>query len=319
MKIRVRRSRKWLVVWLSVLGLSSFGLFKVDNIIQAIADYAGVSPAERAWPIQVFPKWPTDPSIYKSQNIMVYDLTDQRVLLNKNGDQPVPVASLVKIMTAILAIEKLDNYDTKTVTITAETMAEMQAQNASVAGFRAGEVIVYLDLLYGAMLPSGGEATLSLAQAVAGSEAEFVELMNQKAKGLHLKTAVFKNSTGLDAEGQVASPRDIIKLLRYALKNPDFRRILTAAQHQLPNGRILKSSVLSQIKSDEQEGFEVLGGKSGTTYAAGLCWATLATKNDHELLVITLRAPLDNLNKPTPYQKMDTLAILKDAPISDIK
>ena len=310
---RKNRLRCW--IWLVLLAISLFGLSQTTPAVNWISRHLEIEPEivsnlHRPAP----PDWPVDADNYGSRSIIVYDLSRKQILFRKNIDIDVPVASLTKIMTAILAIEKIENLN-DTARINSETISQMYSHNASTAGFRAGENARYIDLLYATMLPSGGEAALTLAESLSGSENEFANLMNLRAKELGMSRTVFKNSTGLDVDGQVSTPRDLVRLLRHALKNPTFRQIFTTPEYRTsptplrPQGIKFKHSVLSQISADEQVNFKVLGGKSGTTYAAELCWATLVEKNGREFLVITLGAPLDNLNNPTTHQKSDLLLI----------
>ncbi|MGI6612658.1 MAG: D-alanyl-D-alanine carboxypeptidase family protein [Candidatus Nanosyncoccaceae bacterium] len=321
-KLRIRpkpKSKRWLL-WLALIPIlitSLTGLTQSNELVNYISQYTGVAPKIITNPYRPAPPaWPVASEEYHSKNIIVYDLSRKQILFRKNIDTPVPVASLTKIMTAILAIEKLPNLN-DTTKVSATTINQMQARNASVAGFSSGEMLRYIDLLYGVILPSGGEASLTLAEAIASNETEFVNLMNARAKELNMTQTNFANSTGLDAKGQESTIRDLTRLLRYALKNPTFRQIFTTAEFQTsatnyrPQGIKLKHSILSNISSDEQPDFKILGGKSGTTYAAGLCWATLAQKSEREFLIITLGAPLDNLYSPTLYQKKDLLSIMQ--------
>ncbi len=315
-KSKSKHRLAWLIL-LPILATSLLGLLRSDKLIVHTSRYLGIEPEVITSPYRPAPPaWAVAADKYHSKNIIVYDLTRKQVLFRKDIDAPVPMASLTKIMTTILAIEKLPDLNTMGVIKTA-TINQMAARNASMAGFSAGEKVKYIDLLYGVMLPSGGEASLTIAEAVAGNESEFVAMMNARAQELGLTKTSFTNATGLDADNQRSSARDLVRLLRHALKNLTFRQIFTTKEHQTSStnyhsrGIKLKHSILGGILSNEQTGFQIIGGKSGTTHAAGLCWATLTQKNGREFLVITLGAPLDNLYRPTLYQKDDLLSIMQ--------
>ena len=108
-----------------------------------------------------------------------------KIIGNMKGDEKIYPASMTKMMTALLAIEANPDLDTP-VTLPEEIFPALQAQNASLAGFQAGETATVRDLLYGAMLPSGAECCEALAREVSGSEEAFVARMNQRAKELGL-------------------------------------------------------------------------------------------------------------------------------------
>ena len=229
------KSKRWLF-WLALMFIlitSLIGLTQSNKLVNYISQYMGVAPEVITHPyLPAPPTWPVVSEEYHSKNIIVYDLSRKQILFRKNIDAPVPVASLTKIMTAILAIEKLPNLN-DTTKVSATTINQMQVRNASIAGFSSGEMLRYIDLLYGVMLPSGGEASLTLAEAIASNETEFVNLMNTRAKELNMTRTNFTNSTGLDAEGQESTTRDLVRLLRHALKTRLFDKYLQQLNSKL--------------------------------------------------------------------------------------
>ena len=98
-------------------------------------------------------------------------------------------------------------------------------QNASMAGFLPGEKVKVIDLLYGNILPSGGECSIALAEQISGTEQKFAELMNKKAQELGMNNTHFTNATGLHDESHYSTVRDLSILLQYALKNETFHKI----------------------------------------------------------------------------------------------
>ena len=183
------------------------------------------------------------------------------------------------------------------------------------AGFYGLESTTYRDLLYGTMLASGGEAANSLAINVVGTVDDFVLLMNQKADDLGLKDTHFTNVEGFHDDDQYTTAYDMALLLDYALQNNHFRAIFTSPYFTTsqtldhPDGVWLESTVLSKIPLEETVDFEIIGGKSGTTYEAGQCWAVLGTKNGKEYISIVMGAPLEDINHPSYSQLNDTITI----------
>lgn len=254
---------------------------------------------------------------YASRNIYVYNLTQAKEVLAYNENERVAPASLVKIMTVHLALKKIQNLNALA-PVDTETYSQLVEKNASLAGFQPGEQTTYRDLLYGTMLPSGGECADSLAINLAGSLEAFTEEMNQEAQALKLKRTHFKNPSGLDAFGQTSTARDIALLLATSLKDGNFRAIFTSPMYQStptaahPHGLVMTSTVMRELRPDMQPGFQILGGKSGTTDKAGLCWATLAQKNGEEYIVVVMGAPLEDITAPGDEQIQDTLKILQE-------
>ena len=253
---------------------------------------------------------------YASRYIYVLDREDKSVEYEKNSRERAYPASLTKIMTTIVALEHIDDLSA-VAPIDVDTYKEMVANNASMAGFYGREPVTYRDLLYGTILSSGGEAANSLAINVAGSAQDFVQLMNEKASELGLKDTHFTSPEGLHDKNQYTSAYDMAKLLDYALDNGDFRAIFTKKTFKTtstmdhPNGIVLKSTVLSKLAGISEEGFEIVGGKSGTTYEAGECWATLGIKEDREYICIVMGAPLKDISNPDMAQIDDTIKLYK--------
>jgi len=230
-----------------------------------------------------------------SPNAILVRLSDYSVLLDKNSKERVYPASLTKMMTAVVAIENLPNLDEKIVLPTSMFKPLYQA-DASLAGFQGEEEVSARDLLYGALLPSGAECCLGLAEKAAGSEESFVKLMNQKAKQLGMSSTHFANTTGLHNENHYTTVQDLAVLLSYALKNNTFRQIFTTEEYNTAptnkhaDGVAFVSTMFQKLKSNEISGGKILGGKTGFTNEAGLCLASLAQKNGKEYILVTAGA-----------------------------
>ena len=119
-----------------------------------------------------------------------------KIIGNMKGDEKIYPASMTKIMTVIVAIENLDDLDQE-ITLTQEMFQGLYEQDATQAGFQPGETVRAIDLLYGAMLPSGAECCIALADTVGGSRDGFVELMNKKAQRIGMNGTHFCDTTGL--------------------------------------------------------------------------------------------------------------------------
>lgn len=209
---------------------------------------------------------------------IVISLDDSKVIFQFQQDEKIFPASLTKIMTCILAIENINNLEA-TITLEPEIFDELYAQNASMAGFLPGENAKIIDILYGNILPSGGECSIALAEYVAGSEQAFVELMNEKAK-------------------------DIGILLQYALKNQTFNDIFQSKSYfvaptdQHLSGFTFYSSMFKLRDQWELDEGEIVGGKTGYTDEAGLCLASEAIVNGRKYIAITVNAEGNHNTEP---------------------
>ena len=248
---------------------------------------------------------------YYSDSIYVYNLDDKEVEFAVNPDAHRAPASLTKMMTTILAIEKVKDLS-ETATITQETYDFAVNSNATMAGFLGNETVTFEDLLYGTMLPSAAECANTLAVAIAGSESDFIKQMNEKASALGMRNTHFQTTEGLDAENQYTTARDMAKLVEYAIQNKTFYEIFSSSQYTSqptnlhPDGVTMYSTVLPKLNDYIIESGKIIGGKSGTTLNAGLCWATLAEKNDKHYIIIVMGSNLDSNNG----QILDTITLL---------
>lgn len=223
---------------------------------------------------------------------LLIDLESDQVLMDQLGDALIYPASMTKMMTVLLGLEIATDLDAK-VTIPPEIYADLYAQGASMAGFFAGETVTVRDLLYGVMLPSGAEAAISLATALAGSSEEFVALMNKKAQDLGMDQTHFVNTTGLHDDSHYTSAKDLAILVKYALNNPDFYQIFTSPTYTStstdahPQGLVMQSTLFEKLGGQTLAQGQILGGKTGYTEPAGLCLASIAEIKGRRYLLIT--------------------------------
>ena len=225
-----------------------------------------------------------------SNNAVMYNQKTNKVLYEKNGDEKVQIASLTKIMTAIVTLDTIKDLNNR-ITLTSEDFENIIKENLVSAGFRKGQTVTYLDLLYGLLLPSGADAANALTRVV---DDDFIKLMNSKAKELEMDNTHFSNSIGLDDKNNYSTVNDVYKMFNYALKNEQFRKIITSSKYTISDGTL---TIKSTVKNNKLVGSYLLGGKTGTTDGAGLCLASLATFDDSEFILITTGAPYDKKGK----------------------
>ncbi|RJE48084.1 MULTISPECIES: D-alanyl-D-alanine carboxypeptidase [unclassified Dehalobacter] len=259
-----------------------------------------------------------DPSVsisldkLNSPNAILIRLKDHTIMMQKNSEEKIYPASLTKMMTAIVAIENLPDLQEE-IKLTNSTFQGLYEADASIAGFQPGEQVRVIDLLYGVMLPSGAECCIGLAHQVAGSEQNFVKIMNQKAAGLGMDNTHFENAIGLHNENHYTTVKDLAILLSYALQNDTFREIFTSSRHSTqptnkhPGGITFYSTMFEDFNNQSIIGGEILGGKTGYTDEAGLCLASLAKVGKQEYVLISTGAKGDHHSEQ--YNITDALAV----------
>jgi len=240
-----------------------------------------------------------------SKNAILYNLDEGTILYEKAKDEKIAIASMTKIVTAIVSIENIENLDEQ-VTLTYADFAGLVEANASVAGFRVNQKLTYRDLLYGLLLPSGADAAQALTRLVGGSHDNFIVLMNDFVRKLGLENTHFENETGLDEENHYSTVYDVAQIFKYALQNPEFKKIISSSYYKTTdNLTSMQSSVSGFIKRYNLEMSYVLGGKTGTTKNAGRCLASFASENGTNYLLVTARAGTSGI----PENVMDAKTI----------
>ena len=225
-----------------------------------------------------------------SNHAILYNMNEDMVLYEKDADTRTYIASLTKIMTTIVAIENIDDIN-EYVTIPYEGLEGLIEANASVAGFRLGQKVTYKDLLYGILLPSGADATKTVAYYIAGSEDNFVDLMNKKAEELGLTNTHFANTSGLDTDNHYSTVREMSIVLKYALQNETFKEIYTTNKYTTSDNSLTFKSVYSNyLNRYDLENKYVYGSKTGYTTLAGYCLSTIANYDGVEYMLITTNA-----------------------------
>lgn len=240
-----------------------------------------------------------------SKYAILYNMDTGEVLYEHNSNEKTSIASLTKIMTCIVAIENIDNLN-NTVTLNWNVFTGLAEANASVAGFKYGDKVTYMDLLMGAMLPSGADATRALALNISGSEDEFVKMMNKKAEELNLTNTHFANTTGLESENHYSTVQDIATLLKYALTNETFYKIYTTREYTASNNLKFYSTLKKISNNYTIDVSNIIGSKTGYTDEAGLCMSSIANYNNVNYLLVTAGA---DYRGNTPRQLLDAIKI----------
>lgn len=239
---------------------------------------AGLLPAPRqALTANIARQWYTlqNPPTLTAKAFLLYDVDSAQILYEQNRSLALAPASLTKLMTALLVLEKGDLQ--AQVTIQGSDLVG----NSSM-GLQAGEKLTVEQLLWGLLIPSGNDAATALARQLSGSVDEFVAQMNSRAKELGLQQTHFANPHGLDAPEHLSSATDLLTITRQVLVYPLFQEIvatnaITVAGHLLQNTNELLATYPGAN-----------GVKTGTSDAAGQCLVASIMRNGHRVLIIIL-------------------------------
>jgi serine-type D-Ala-D-Ala carboxypeptidase (penicillin-binding protein 5/6) len=203
-----------------------------------------------------------------------------KVLYERNAERKLPMASITKLMTAIVVLERKRPAELMTVRETAAAVGESSVH------LRVGEKLSVRDLLAAALIQSANDAAVALAAGTAGEVSEFVGLMNVKAKRLGLTHTHFVRPDGLDVPGHFSSARDVLKLARVAMKKPLVRRLVAMRNATIAGGRSLFSwnDLLGRYPG-------LIGVKTGHTDAAGWCEVAAARRDGVTIYTVVLGSP----------------------------
>jgi len=229
---------------------------------------------------------PPGPEV-SARSAALLDADSGRLLYEKDARRRMSIASVTKIMTAIVAIEHGNLSEKVTVSSRAEGV------EGSSIYLQAGERIPLEHLLYGLMLRSGNDAAVAIAEHVGGSVEGFVYMMNEKAEYLGLSDTHFANPHGLDHPDHYSTAADLARLAAYAMKNPVFREIVSTEVKTVPwpgekwhRKWYNKNKMLRFYRWAD-------GVKTGYTKKAGRTLVSSATRDGRRLICVTLNAPDD--------------------------
>ncbi|TEB16590.1 D-alanyl-D-alanine carboxypeptidase DacF precursor [Pelotomaculum sp. FP] len=233
------------------------------------------------------PAYPSEPGCCSIPSItadaaILMDAGTGQILFEKNAGLKKPPASTTKIMTALLALEGGDLQETVTVSPHAASVGEASLE------LTAGEMLTLQALLYGALLESGNDACVALAEHIGGTEGNFVLLMNQKAKLIGADSTSFKNTNGLPAADHYTTAKDLATITRYAFHNQVFKQIIGT------RNIIIESSMGTRHLSNTNRllwsYYGADGVKTGTTVEAGCCLVASAARDGRKLISVVLNS-----------------------------
>lgn len=243
-----------------ILGNSKIGEFVLDPLPYKETTYTAFTPWSKA--------------------TKVLDLSTGEILYEKSPDERLQIASLTKLMTAVVAYENTKPDELITVPKLDNQSGE------SIMWLAPGDEVKASELLHGLLIHSAGDAAYTLAVHIAGSEAKFVELMNKKAEEMMLTNTHFSNTSGYIGTDNYSTANDLLNLTRLFINNEDLKKIVSKQSYQAKSetGKIYDLQSTNKLLDNTR----VFGVKTGYTPKAGECLITLSKQDGHEILTIVL-------------------------------
>ena len=241
-----------------------------------------------------------------TESVYLFNLDTGKPILRQNSDQQRYIASLTKMMTALLFLESGKDMNAE-ITIPASLTQEfkdIQNANGSTMNLRIGETVRRIDLLYGLLVASANHAASAIASDVSdGDLTAFVARMNQRAKELGCTSTSFTCVHGLYDYGNVSSAHDLALIAKACAENETYMQVANTLSYTLPatnlhqNERTITSTNLMLNPEYPYYRDYIRGMKTGFTTLAGRCYVTFAQKNGHTYGLVILGSDLDNIYK----------------------
>lgn len=219
-----------------------------------------------------------------AQHAVLMDQDSGDILFEKKAKEKTSIASITKVMTAMIAIES--GLLEKETTVSRKAI---YTEGSSIY-LEEGQKIKIKDLLYGLMLRSGNDAAIAISEEIGNSEQGFVYLMNEKARWLGMDDTHFSNPHGLEADNHYSTAYDMAKLMRYAMNNETFKEISSSKKYK-PSHMSYEWGNKNKLLTEKY--MYCTGGKTGYTEKAGRTLLTTAKKDEGKLIAVTLNAPDD--------------------------
>ncbi len=219
-----------------------------------------------------------------AQSVILLEPKSMQILYESNSDEKLPPASITKIMSLLLVVEAIvgGNLKTDDIITASEYACSM---GGSQIWLEPGEQMSVDDLLKAAFIASANDATVALAEAVAGSEEAFVVLMNNRAKELGMTNTTFKNTTGLDSEGHLTTAHDVAIMSAELIKHDMVKTYSTVWMDTLRNGQSELVNTNKLVRFYEG----CTGLKTGTTSNAGYCLSATAERDNMSLVAVVMK------------------------------
>lgn len=238
-------------------------------------------PLDQSWALGQKFNTATQPNT-SAQSAILVELDSGKILYEKNSSEKMKIASLVKIMTAIVALEHADLDKEIKISARAANIGENSM------GLTEGETYTLKELLYGLILNSGNDSAYAIAEGVAGDVDTFVGWMNIKAEELNLLQTQFADPSGLD-DSTFSTAADLVRLSRYALKHQQLRDIARTVNMSLSSDE--HKNIFLENQTNLLTTYPGVNGlKTGYTEEAGLCLITSAFNNGKEVVGVVLNS-----------------------------
>ncbi len=219
-----------------------------------------------------------------AKSALAIDSKTGKVLYQKNAEESLPIASITKLMTALVFLDHNPGWQKEFFTVAEDR------RNGGIIHLNTGEVLTIRNLFFTALIASDNDAAIALARSTGLNEAEFAKEMNNKAQALGLNNTQFTEPTGLDNNNH-STAKDVIKLLNLALADEDIKKVTNLSSYEFEVRNKDKTRLVKLVNTDLllKSYLNVIGGKTGSLTEVGYNLAVkIKDQEDHEIMIVTL-------------------------------
>lgn len=249
----------------------------------------------------------------RAESALLVSLDNKDVLYSKNINKRRYPASLTKIMTSLIMLDKTKDLDSEKIKISKNAIESLNGTGSSMGGLKEGEVVTANQMLHLLLMSSANEGAIAIAEHYCGSVEKFVEEMNKKAKSLGMKSTHFANPHGLHDPEHYTTVNDMYKLVLAALEYSSFEEVVTSKQYTMkatnknPERTLLTTNLMMLTYYPEYYYEYAKGIKTGFTDEAGRCLISMAEKDGYKYLCILMKSTAyDSNNNYVRYEFIDS-------------
>ena len=230
-----------------------------------------------------------------SNNIIVYNLEENKIMYQKNEDEKASIASLTKVMSALVILENTNNLNKK-IDFQKVDFNFLRQEDLSVSTLDINKTYTYKDFLYSFILESSADCGYALVLDTTDSVDEFVNLMNKKAQEIGMKNTRFSNPVGLDDVNNYSTMEDMLKLMKYSLNNKTLNKIMSTFTYTTSNNDKINHTILGYMTKFKLDMPYLKGGKTGYNDDPGYALMSYAKKNNSTYIIVSTNASYDRNN-----------------------
>lgn len=226
-----------------------------------------------------------------SDNVLFYNLSEDKVMYEKNADEKAMIASLTKVISVSVILDYIDEEDfDKKIDFKKVDFKYLQKNDLSISSYDRNKSYTYRDFLYSFVMESSADCGYALSYLVASDIEEFSSMMNKKAKSLGMNNSHFDNPVGIDSKGNYSTMRDMVTFMKSALKNKTLKELMSTFSYKASDGTKISHTIKWYTEGKDLKMPYLKGGKTGYNDIPGFALLSYAEKDGVTYILATTNA-----------------------------